>query len=228
MATVTSKPIRKFVGCLLVGILISQAIHAQSLFQQVVEIKQSDRFEETKQEIIETLLSSETWELTEELILACGYLQLKETMDVLRNVSNDRTAPRNLRVAAYKALARMGDENALHFLISQVERIGMNDDVVAILLPDLIYTQQRAAFDLIIAALYDDTPRCISSNPNNEVPIPCGYRIMEMLAPLIKNFPLDVEASGDIKARDYREALQILRRWFQNHKADYVILTDKF
>jgi hypothetical protein len=214
--------------CLLTGILISQTIHAQSLFQQVQQIKQSDRFEQTKQEIIETILSSGISELSEDLILTCGYFQLKETMDVLRNISIDRTAPRHIRIAAYKALARMGDENALYFLISQVERSGMNDDVVAILLPDLIYTQQRPAFDLIIAALFDDTLRCTSSNPDHEVPISCAFRIMEMLAPLIKDFPLEVEASGDIRTRDYREALQILRRWFNTHRTDYVILTESF
>jgi hypothetical protein len=214
--------------CFLIGALISQAFQAQDLFERLQEIKQSGQFETTKQEIIETLQSSEVADLSEDLILTCGYWQLKETMDALQNIANDRTAPRNFRWAAYMALARMGDERALMFLISQVQRNGMNDDVVAELVPNLIYTQQRPAFDLLIEALYDDTPRCTSSNPDNEVAILCGYRIMEMLAPVIKDFPLEVEASGDIKTRNYRDALQTLRRWFEQRKTDYVILTENF
>jgi len=214
--------------CLLAGIFAFQAIQAQSLFEQMQELRQSDHFEETRQELVETILSSEVSELSVNLILSAGYLQLAETMDALWEIGNDRAAQRNIRVAAFKALARMGDEDALWFLISQVERIGMNDDVVAILLPDLIFTQQRPAFDLIIDALFDDTPRCRSSNPNNEVSILCGFRIMEMLAPLIKDFPLEVHASGDIKTDNYEEALQILRRWFERHRTDYVILVDTF
>ncbi|MDR2906495.1 MAG: hypothetical protein LBU91_00700 [Bacteroidales bacterium] len=214
--------------CFLVGILTAQTTFAQDLFEQLQELKKSESFEQTKQSLIREVVTSDADVINENQILACGYLQLKETMDTLRSFSGNRTAPRNIRIASYKSLARMGDENALVFLISQVERNGMNDDVVAVLLPDLIYTQQRPAFDLIIAGLYDDTPRCTSSNPDNEAEILCGYRIMEMLAPVIKDFPLELEASGDIKTKSYEKALQTLRKWFEKHKTDYVILTEDF
>ncbi len=214
--------------CLLATTLLTQTIFAQDLFERTKDLKQSPQFEQTKQSLIQEILTSDVDVLNEDQILACGYLQLKETMDTLRSFTNNRTAPRDIRIASYKALARMGDENALAFLLSQIERTGMNDDAVAILLPDLVYTQQRQAFDVIIAGLYDDTPRCTSSNPDNEVPILCGYRIMEMLAPLIKDFPLDAEASGDIKTKSYEKALKTLRKWFEKHKTDYVILTEEF
>jgi len=214
--------------CLLVGILTTQVVYAQDLFERMQQLKQSEQFEATKLNMIETLQTSEARDLNENLILSIGYLQLKETIETLQNLANERATPRNIRWASYMALARMGDERALMFMISQVQRNGMNDDVVAELLPNLIYTQQRPAFDLIIEALYDDTPRCTSSNPDNDVEILCGYRIMEMLAPVIKDFPLEVEASGDIKTNDYKEALQTLRRWFNLHRTNYVILTETF
>jgi len=214
--------------CFLAGLFLFQESYAQRLHREMMQLKQSDRFEEARQEIIETLSQTDVSELRVNLILSAGYLQLTDTRRTLRNISNNRNASTNIRVAAHKALARMGDRRALNFLISNAERVGMNDNVVAVLFPDLIYTQQRAAFDFIIAALYDDTPRCRSSNPNNPVLILCGFRIMEMLAPLIKDFPLEVHASGDIKTDCYREALEIVREWFRKHKTDYVILTDRF
>ena len=214
--------------CLLTAIAFSQAIQAQDLFERMQQLKQSQNFAEVKQELIQSLQSAEPNEITEDQVLTAGYLQLRETMSTLQNIGNERTTPRTIRWAAYKALARMGDETALAFLISQVERNGMNDDVVAILVPDLIYTQQRQAFDVLIEALYDDTPLCLSSNPDNEVAILCGYRIMEMLAPVIKDFPLELEASGDIKTDSYERSLQELRRWFEQRRTTYEILTEEF
>jgi len=214
--------------CFLAGIFLFQEGYTQRLHREMMQLKQSDRFEEARQEIVETLLSSDISNLRVNLILSAGYLQLTETKRALRRIGNDRNASTNIRVAAHKALARMGDRRALNFLISNVEQAGMNDNVVAVLFPDLIYTQQRRAFDVIIDALFDDVPRCRSSNPNLNVAILCGFRIMEMLAPLIKDFPLEVHASGDIKTDCYREALEITRQWFREHRTSYVILTDRF
>ena len=58
--------------------------------------------------------------------------------------------------------------------------------------------------------------------------MPCGYRIMEYLAPVIKDFPLKTDASGDVITKDYEHALMQVREWLKNKGEHYVIETNTF
>lgn len=129
--------------------------------------------------------------------------------------------------AAHLALARMGVEDEIDYCLNRVKKIALNDDVVYNLLPDLIYTRQKAIFDYLVSLLYIDEKLCNPADPDAETKILCGYRIMEMLATEIKNFPLPVQPSGDIDTDDYHKALLTVRQWFKDNP-DYQIVTDKF
>jgi hypothetical protein len=78
-----------------------------------------------------------------------------------------------------------------------------------------------------VEALNNDAKNCESANSDNTERIPCAYRIMEMLAPIIENYPLKQNASGDIETNDYPMALQTVREWFKINKA-YKILRDTY
>ena len=59
---------------MLIGrVFLFQSTHAQSLYEELKQIKQSKEFEETKQELIQEILSSDADVLDEDQILACGY-----------------------------------------------------------------------------------------------------------------------------------------------------------
>jgi len=68
----------------------------------------------------------------------------------------------------------------------------------------------------------------MSTDQNNPVKIQCGYRIMEQLAPIIKDFPYGIKTSGDIDTANYREALTNTRKWFSEKKGDYEIIDESF
>lgn len=125
--------------------------------------------------------------------------------------------------SAHLALARLGDANALHYVLQRVQRLGVNDDVVYELFPDLTYTRQRQAFNYLIQVIGSNEKNCRSADPENPEPINCAYRILEFIAPVIKNFPVKVDASGDLEVHDYEEALRQVRSWFALNP-DYEII----
>ena len=115
------------------------------------------------------------------------------------------------------ALARLGDNNALNIVLEKVKKAGVNDDVVDALFPDLIYTQQRRAFDYLVSVLYSDDANCQSPDPESSSTMNCACRVIEMLAPIIKDFPLKVEPGGDLATDNYLSALITVRDWFKLH-----------
>ena len=51
---------------------------------------------------------------------------------------------------------------------------------------------------------------------------------MELLAPVIEDFPYDYNpATGSLKTTDYDQALEIVKQWFKANP-DYMIIRDTF
>jgi hypothetical protein len=160
----------------------------------------------------------------DKLIRLIGFLNISALQNELMVMSQPGNSKRD-RWAALIALSRMGEPSALALTLDRVKKLPVNDDVVYEVFPDLIYTRQKEAFNYMIAALQDDDKKCESADPENAVAIPCGYRIMEHVAPVIQDFPLAVDASGDIKTKDYKKALTTARNWFKEKGAAYEIDT---
>jgi hypothetical protein len=115
------------------------------------------------------------------------------------------------------ALARQGSNKHTNYCVELVKNIPVNSDLVAYLIPDLIYTRQNQAIDYCIEIIYSDKKDCYSPNPDKPEFILCAYRIMELLAPVIIDFPLQTDATGSLITNDYEEALKITRDWFINN-----------
>ncbi|RPH33592.1 MAG: hypothetical protein EHM93_04730 [Bacteroidales bacterium] len=158
-------------------------------------------------------------------VLLAGYIgspifieRIKTVFPNAKNFSNPD------KWAAYKALARLGDQEALGFCIKRVTSLPLSDQVVDVLYPDLIYIHRKEAFDVLVKALNSDEMLCSSSNPNSDNKILCGYRVMELLAPQIENFPVKVLPSGDLDSKDYKKTLNDVRAWFTNNGGNYSII----
>lgn len=163
----------------------------------------------------------------DKLIKLIGFLEMKQVQDDLRTLSQESSASKKDRWAAMLALARMGDNQSTENIMSRVRKMTVNDDVVYQLFPDLLYTRQREAIALLIEALNSDVENCMSADAEHDAKIPCGYRVMEMLAPVIEDYPLAVDESGDIDTKDYVSALKTVREWFIAHP-DCRIDKDRF
>ncbi len=103
----------------------------------------------------------------------------------------------------------------------------MTDAVVYEIFPDLVYTRSQEAITYLVEALNSDAKNCESANAESEEKIPCAYRVMEMLAPVIENYPLKLSESDDIETTDYPGALQKVRDWFKVNKG-FKILKDRY
>jgi hypothetical protein len=162
--------------------------------------------------------------LYKDAVLLAGYVGNPIFIERINSLfPNARNFTKQERWATYKALARLGDKDALNYCINRVSSIPLSDQVIDVLYPDLIYIHKREAFEVMIKALYSDEPLCTSANPNSDSKIICGYRIMELLALAITDFPVKVLPSGDLDTKDYKQALIVVRNWFDKNRNSFVI-----
>ncbi|UII27533.1 hypothetical protein LVD15_03620 [Fulvivirga maritima] len=120
------------------------------------------------------------------------------------------------------ALSRMGDEASAQKIIGILENLPVNDNLVYELVPDLVYTRNKTAFDYLFTIINSNENNCTSADPDNEAAILCGYRVMEYLAPHLTAQPLPAE-DGELAVDNYEQALQELRAWYTVNKSDYGI-----
>ena len=156
-----------------------------------------------------------------------GFLDIQELKNDLFAMSQQSTLGRKERWSAILALARMNDERAVNDMMNRVKRMPVMDGVVYEVFPDLVYTRRPEAIAYLVEALNSDAKNCNSADAEREARIPCAYRVMEMLAPVIEGYPLKLDESGDVVAKDYPAALQLTRDWFTKNKS-YKILTATF
>jgi hypothetical protein len=157
----------------------------------------------------------------DQLLRLAGFLDLKNVTTEIRLATQPQpnVPGKRDRWAAELALARMGDEATVTSILQRVKKLGVNNDVVYDVFPDLVYTRQQPLLDYMIVVLNDDSKNCLSADAEREAAIPCAYRVMEQLAPAIKDYPLEIDDSGDVKTKDYPKALAIVRTWFKQQKA---------
>jgi hypothetical protein len=162
-----------------------------------------------------------------ETVELAGMLDNQLLLAKIREVfPNSRNFSKPERWASYKALARLGDKDALDFCIKKIAALPVNDEVIDAIYPDLIYIHKKEAFHVLIKALNSDEKLCTSNNPNAEGKILCGFRIMELLAPEIADFPVNILPSGDIDSKDYKKSLQKVRKWFIKNGNNYTIMNN--
>jgi hypothetical protein len=163
-----------------------------------------------------------------ELFRLVSNLQLTEEMPALKTYSTQSKLPVHARWQAYTALARLGDQQAVDFMLNRVRSMGVSDDVVYELFPDLVYTRSFRAIRYLEEVLMSDDKRCDPPNGDSHTKITCAYRVMELLAPAIKDYPLTRSPSGDIAEKDYPKALDRVRAWFKEKDGTYEIIRDTF
>jgi len=162
----------------------------------------------------------------DKLIRLVGFGELTDLKEQIRTYTQAGT-PRGVRWSAIIALARMGDDAALKDMMTRIQKLPLNDDVVYEIFPDVVYTRNRVALDHLVTVLNSNEKKCMTADAEREVQIPCGYRVMEQLAPAIQDYPLKLDESGDVITKDYVKALQTVREWFANNPS-YMIRKDTY
>jgi hypothetical protein len=162
----------------------------------------------------------------DEIVKLAGYLELTDFQDRIKSIAYS-SPPFKYRWAARLALARMGDEEAISDITARLERAVINDDVVYEVTPDLVYTRQKAIFRFLEDVIHSDAANCGSADPDSNRNTLCGYRVMELIAPAIHDFPIAVDHTGDLLTNDYSEALTTVRTWLRQNR-EYVLRNDQY
>jgi len=186
-----------------------------------------DFSEEAKTQLITYL--SENKDIYKNTVRLIGFLDMNEQVSKLNDLLNDTTVKNeSIRWEVRVTLARLGDEEQISYCTNLARSKGVNDRIIHYLLKDLIYTRQKPAFDYLLDILYSEAKNCRPANPDLYTPIVCGYRIMEILAPAIKDFPFETyPGTSQLKAKDYDKALEDVRQWFRDN-TDYKIKKDNY
>lgn len=162
----------------------------------------------------------------DEIAKLAGYLELTDFQDRIKSIAYS-SAPFKYRWAARLALARMGDEEAISDITARLERAVINDDFVYEVTPDLVYTRQKAIFRFLEDVIHSDAANCGSADPDSNRNTLCGYRVMELIAPAIHDFPIAVDDTGELLTNDYAEALTTVRTWLRQNR-EYVVKEDQY
>lgn len=185
------------------------------IFQVLKKFHSSDFNEATRDSLVSVVKKPVA--LRSELLRLIGFAGRPEDAASLAQFSTDNNTA-SVRWSALLAMARLNDEESIHKVVEKARRIKVSDDVVQQLFPDMVYTRQKIVFDYLTEVLQSEQANCESADNDNPTPVLCGYRVMELLAPAIKNYPLSLDASGDVKTWDYKKSLQEVRQWFNNNK----------
>jgi hypothetical protein len=155
-----------------------------------------------------------------------GKIDMRDQLDVMKTHLQKQQTPLSRQDvwSAYVAMARMGDVLSEQNVMDKANKLGTNDDTIYELFPDLVYISSRTTIDFLVKELYSEENNCSSPDAESERPINCAYRIMEMLAPVIKDYPIAVSASSDLVEKDYPKALATIRSWFNAHNGNYTII----
>ena len=146
----------------------------------------------------------------------CARLSLEGAIASIRRVMRQTSRPR-VRWACYIALSRLGDAEAIRYVVRRSRAMPVGDDLVYEVVPDLIFTRQKEIIDYLVELVSSDDRLCLPADPDQTRQVNCAYRLLEALAPVITNFPLSVSDSGDLSVTNYREALSSSRQWFEEH-----------
>ncbi len=174
---------------------------------------------------IDRLLQNSRLPHHDKTILLAGFVSTGQ--DILQQKLLQPDLPGKAQWKTHLALARMGEKTSIDWCLDQVKNIELNNNTVEYLVPDLVYTRQPRMINLCINYLNSDEKKCYSADPDNDQNMLCGYRIMELLAPVIKDFPYETDATGSILTDDYTKALSIVRTWFEKHP-DYTTKNEYF
>lgn len=178
-----------------------------------------DDFTESAKDSLSALLLIKPYHF-ETIIKLTGFTQSQHALDALKTLGKEETKlSKKEEWAVSLALARMGNEQSIEYCMGKARSIAVNDNAVYNLFPDLIYIHQKESIDYLLQEIQSDEKKCHSSNPDKEESIICAFKIMELVAPVIIDFPLKVTSYGELEIDDYDEASIKVREWIKSNRS---------
>ncbi|MCG8409694.1 MAG: hypothetical protein MI739_00225 [Bacteroidales bacterium] len=189
------------------------------LLSNLTDFDASD-FDNKAKETIDRLLEKKKMFHKKELAMLAGITNTGH--EIMKNLFSSEDETRDTKWGISLALARQGSVVHINYCFKQISDIPVNNAFISYIIPDLIYTRQRKLIDFCKDIIFRDTKDCFSPNPDEPEDILCAYRVMELIAPAIENFPYRLDATGSLNTDNYKKALKVTRKWFRDNP-DYKI-----
>lgn len=110
---------------------------------------------------------------------------------------------RSIQQAGKLALVRMGDEGKTKSFLKTIKRIPIEDDFVFNIAPLAIYTRNKKVVQYIIDVIIQDRGKCHPADAETGGQISCGYRLVELLSPILQDAPAGMkEEFSNAAAKD--------------------------
>lgn len=178
----------------------------------------SSDFSQATKDTLYALLTRKTYHY-EQIVKLSGFLNSEPAKEFLKSkLLNDSTLTPKNKWTYHLALARMGNDNSIEYCLNKAKAMPVNDNTVTYLFPDLAYTRQPQCLKYVLDQIVSDAKNCNSPNPETDDKIICAYKIMEIVAPVIADFPIKVDKYGDLEINNQDEALASVRNWITNNK----------
>ncbi len=162
----------------------------------------------------------------EELLLLIGFVQPENAVASIRPLIGQLRGMD--RMAAWLALSRLGEEDAIQYVMERVARQPVNDDLVYEIVPYLVYTRRQEAFQFLGRIIQSNEPTCLSADADSEENILCGYRVLEYIAPVMIDFPLPLDEFGELEIDDYEAGLDMVREWMAQQDGEYELVMERY
>lgn len=127
---------------------------------------------------------------------------------------------RNIQQAAKLALVRMGDQQQAQSLLRGIQRIPIHDDFVYDIAPLAIYTRDQTIIEYLVDIVIQDLGQCHPADAEIAGQISCAYRLVELLIPILKGFPLGSQAWESGAAQ---EQMEQARKWLQLNRKKLIV-----
>lgn len=171
----------------------------------------NDFDDEAKEKIANHILSSK---VNKDWMLISGFLKIEKLMAHYRKIAFSQQESPTYRWNTMLAMARMNDEGAINELIRVQNIQSFNDDFIYEILPDLLYTKNKKIYSALLEKTKQSDEKCDSPNPNSENSTPCICLALPAFSASIIDFPIKVNASGDIMERNCNLAIQKFNNWY--------------
>lgn len=195
---------------------------SKPVFEQLSKYSK-DCFKESQISLIRDYLALPKVERKDAMLLL-GFVGEHSDIDYLQSMTLLYPLKKDQQFYMNLALIRLGDSDAQKEYLSKIETMTIEDEFVINNLQNAIYTKNQLLYKRLLKEILNDERNCSSANNDNASKIPCAYRIIEAIAPHIKDFPVTINRIGEIEGNPEQELLKA-QNWIGIHLMDFQINT---
>lgn len=195
---------------------------SKPVFGQLIKYSE-DCFKESQISLIRDYLALPKVERKEAMLLL-GFLGEHSDIDYLQSMTLLYPLKKDQQFYLNLALIRLGDSDARTEYLTKLETMTVEDEFVINNLQNAIYTKDQEIYKRLLKEILNDDKNCSSANNDDPSKIPCAYRIIEAIAPHVKDFPVKINRIGEIEGNPTEELLKA-QKWIGINLLDFQINT---